>query len=77
MGFGVPIRHWFHDAMKALLYDTVLSDRAFARGYFKPDAVRHLVNEHWEGRQDHAYRLWALLMLELWHREFIDNFPSK
>ncbi len=77
MGFGVPIRHWFHDAMKALLYDTVLSDRAFARGYFKPDAVRNLVNEHWEGRQDHAYRLWALLMLELWHREFIDNFPSK
>ena len=42
MGFGVPIRHWFHDAMKTLLYDTVLSERAFARGYFKPDAVRAL-----------------------------------
>lgn len=77
MGFGVPIRHWFHDAMKTLLYDTVLSERALERGYFKPDAVRNLVNEHWEGRQDHAYRLWALLMLELWHREFIDNFSSQ
>ena len=36
------------------------------------DAVRKLVDEHLHDKQDHAYRLWALLMLELWHREFID-----
>ena len=72
MGFGVPIRHWFRDAMKDLLFDTVLSDRALARGYFKRDAIKKLVDEHLHDKQDHAYRLWALLMLELWHREFID-----
>jgi asparagine synthase (glutamine-hydrolysing) len=72
MGFGVPIRHWFRDEMKELLHDCVLSERALSRGYFKPDAVRLLVHEHLNEQQDHAYRLWALLMLELWHREFID-----
>ncbi|MDF2439079.1 MAG: hypothetical protein JWN98_63 [Abditibacteriota bacterium] len=74
MGFGVPIRHWFHDAMKELLFDTVLSERALARGYFRPEALKKLVDEHLSGASDHAYRLWALLMLELWHREFIDGF---
>ncbi len=72
MGFGVPIRHWFRDAMKDLLFDTVLSDRALARGYFKREAIKKMVDEHLHDQQDHAYRLWALLMLELWHREFID-----
>ncbi len=72
MGFGVPIRHWFRDAMKDLLFDTVLSDRALARGYFKRDVIKRMVDEHLHDKQDHAYRLWALLMLELWHREFID-----
>jgi asparagine synthase (glutamine-hydrolysing) len=72
MGFGVPIRHWFRDEMKELLFDTVLSDRAMARGYFERDIVKRYVDEHLRDKQDHAYRLWALLMLELWHREFID-----
>jgi len=73
MGFGVPIRHWLRDSMKPLLCDTVLSDRALGRGYFQPDEVRRLVQEHLQGQQDHAFRLWALLMLELWHQEFIDS----
>lgn len=77
MGFGVPIRHWFHDEMKESLFDTVLSERALARGYFEPNALKRIVDEHLSGASDHAYRLWALLMLELWHREFIDNFSPE
>ena len=73
MGFGVPVGRWFHGALKPMLHDTVLSTRALERGYFKPDAVRTLVTEHLDEREDHTYRLWSLLMLELWHREFIDG----
>jgi hypothetical protein len=28
------------------------------------------VEEHAAGARDHAYRLWGLLMLELWFREY-------
>jgi asparagine synthase (glutamine-hydrolysing) len=30
-----------------------------------------LIDEHLAGRFDHAYRLWALLILELWQRRWL------
>lgn len=71
MGFGVPISHWFRGELKGFLKDTILSERALRRGYFEPEAIRHLIKEHANGRRDYAPQLWTLLMLELWHREFI------
>ena len=29
--------------------------------------------EHQAGRRDHSHQLWALMMLELWHRQFLDG----
>ncbi len=72
MGFGVPVGHWFRGELKELLQDTVLAPRALNRGYFQPDAVRRLAGEHFAGSAEHGPRLWTLLMLELWHREFVD-----
>jgi len=72
MGFGVPIDHWLRHELKDVLQDTLLSSRAVGRGYFRPDAVRRLAEEHWAGRVNHRDRLWLLLMLELWQRTFID-----
>lgn len=73
MGFGVPIGEWFRGPLKPLLHDVVLSDQALSRGYFKPDVVRRLAREHDAKEVDHGFRLWSLLMLEMWHREFIDG----
>jgi len=75
MGFAVPVGQWFRNdkRMKSLLMDTVLSHRAMGRGYFQPEAVRKLVDEHLQEKLDHTSRLWSLLMLELWHQEFIDR----
>jgi asparagine synthase (glutamine-hydrolysing) len=72
MGFGVPIGHWFRAEMKGLLKEAILSDRSLGRGYFKPDSVRLLVDDHIAQRRDYSHQLWTLLMLELWHQEFID-----
>src|SRR5437660_12381334 len=72
MGFGVPINHWFRSAMQPFLRETLLSDKAFARGLFKPESVRRIIDEHVEGRDAHEHRLWSLLMLELWFQRFID-----
>lgn len=72
-GFGVPIGDWLRRDLRSMAEDTILSDRALARGYFRREALSALVYEHTRGRADHAQRLWALLVLELWHREFIDG----
>ena len=71
-GFGCPLDHWFRGAIKDLAYDTLLSRAAAERGLFRPPYVRRLLDEHCAFRRDHHTRLWALLMLELWFRMWID-----
>jgi asparagine synthase (glutamine-hydrolysing) len=73
MGFGVPIDHWLRHELKDLAYDTLLSPRALGRGYFRPEAVQRLLDEHMRGTASWHYLLWTLLMLELWHRTFVDG----
>src|SRR6266496_3975755 len=72
MGFGVPIGYWFRGTMQPFLRETLLSDKALARGLFKPENLRGIIEEHVENKQDHSHRLWTLLMLELWFQRFID-----
>lgn len=43
------------------------------RGYFQPPRVRAMWTEHRAGRRDHSHQLWALMMLKLWHRQFLDG----
>jgi asparagine synthase (glutamine-hydrolysing) len=71
MGFGVPVGQWFRGPLRDLLRDALLSPRSLERGYFRESEVSRLVAEHLERRADHSFQLWNLLMLELWHREFI------
>lgn len=73
MGFGIPLHRWFRGEWKDLFRETALSVRALRRGYFREDAVQNLFDEHLSGRRDHGYRLWSLLMLEMWHRTYVDG----
>lgn len=72
MGFGLPVGSWFRSEMRDFLKDTVLSQKSLRRGYFKSEKVRGVVEAHLSGRKDYSFQLWSLLMLELWHRRFID-----
>jgi hypothetical protein len=43
------------------------------RGIFRPQAVQQLVRDHQENRRDNSLKIWALLMVEVWQRMYIDN----
>jgi len=73
MGFGVPIDRWFRADLKEMAYDLLLDSRATGRGYFRPNIVRSYLDAHTSGAAHHHTHLWALLMLEVWHRLFIDQ----
>ena len=72
MGFAVPVGQWFRGELREFLMETILSPRALQRGYFKPGALKDFVMAHVNGKLDYSFQIWALLMLELWHQEFID-----
>ncbi len=77
-GFGIPIGFWFKNKeIKNLLEEILLSGRAKRRGYFNISFVKNMITEHLTGKRDHAYRLWTLLCLELWHLMFVDKVISK
>jgi len=71
-GFGVPLDRWFRGELAGTLRGTLLDDRAVRRGLFAPTFVRRMIDEQAAGHRNWSNRLWALLFLELWFREFID-----
>ncbi len=74
-GFGVPIQQWINQELRTQMRDTLTDARARGRGYFDARQVDTLFSEHERGRRDHSAQLWALFMLELWHRQFMDAAP--
>jgi len=76
MGFGVPISRWFRDELKNELRSVLLDPVCLERGLFRPESIEKMVAEHVDGKREHSFRLWALLMLELWFRRHLDEPAS-
>jgi asparagine synthase (glutamine-hydrolysing) len=72
-GFAVPISEWLQGELSGLLHEVLLDPTALGRGYFHPEQVVRLIQEHESGQMDHGTRLWVLLNLELWHRTYVDE----
>jgi asparagine synthase (glutamine-hydrolysing) len=70
---AAPRRPWLTDALASLVPNVLLHEHFDNRGIFSRTALRRLWEEHRSGERDHAHRLWAVLMLEMWFREFIDG----
>jgi asparagine synthase (glutamine-hydrolysing) len=72
-GFQMPLVEWMRSEMKDQFLRVLLEPRTLQRGYFKPEAVRSLVDEHARGRRNRSGLLWRMLVLELWHRNFLES----
>jgi len=67
-GFSIPMKHWLGSSLKPMMLDLLAENSVHQRGYFKPQVVSTWMREHLDGRANHSHRLWALMVLELWHR---------
>jgi len=71
MGFGVPIDKWLCTDLKPLLLDYLSSDRLKKEGLFDEAIVQQKIKEHLSGHANHQYRLWSLLMWEMWREHWL------
>ena len=62
MGFGVPLKAWFRGPLQGLVRARLQGGALAETGYFRPEAIESLVEQHMSGRRDHSQPLWALLM---------------
>ncbi|TAJ07290.1 MAG: asparagine synthase (glutamine-hydrolyzing) [Nitrospirae bacterium] len=67
-GFQVPIARWLREDLREMVRDLLSDETVRRRGYVKPEYVRWLLREHDAGRRNFADQIYAMVVLELWHR---------
>jgi asparagine synthase (glutamine-hydrolysing) len=72
-GFAAPIGQWLRGPLAPMADALLLDGRMNDRGLFNTHTVERLWREHRDGARDHCHRLWSLVMLELWFRQFVDQ----
>jgi len=70
VGFRVPVNRWFRGEMREYLLEHLQGGLSMTRAYYDPQALDRVLAEHLDGRQNHEKLLWALLNLEIWHRQY-------
>jgi asparagine synthase (glutamine-hydrolysing) len=71
-GFGVPLGAWFRNELRDFTREVLLDPVSLGRGLVREGPTRALLDQHDRGGADRSMQIWTLLMLELWHREFVD-----
>lgn len=72
MGFAVPVGEWFRGPLREVLGDALQGPDSRVAAYLDGGALGRLVEDHVAKRAESTGKLWALLMLELWHREVVE-----
>jgi asparagine synthase (glutamine-hydrolysing) len=75
-GFEAPAGEWLRGPLAGMVADLLVDRRFRERGLLNAKTVDRLWAEHRDGRCDHRHRLWSVVMLELWFRQFIDQTAS-
>lgn len=70
--FGAPIRSWISHELRGLTDELLSEQQVKKRGLFNYSFIKKLINEDRQGVADHAYRIYQLITLELWIREYVD-----
>ncbi|HTN08894.1 asparagine synthase (glutamine-hydrolyzing) [Agriterribacter sp.] len=70
--FGAPIRSWISGELRPLVDELLSEDAVNQRGIFNYHYIRKIVDNDRKGTEDNAYRLYMLITMELWFRQYID-----
>jgi asparagine synthase (glutamine-hydrolysing) len=74
LGHSIPMKNWIRDdkQVREMILDHVSPAVVAKRGLFDGKAIEKLTNDHLSKRRNNSHRLWALAVLEMWMRHFMD-----
>jgi asparagine synthase (glutamine-hydrolysing) len=75
-GFSIPAAAWLRGELEPFARDTLSDDTLRRQGYFRPEAVKKLIDRHVEGKEDLSRQLWGLLAFTLWHERHVEREPA-
>jgi len=65
-GFGIPVAKWIKGPLRKMTLDLLSEGRLKDDGYFRPEVVSRLLDDHFAGRADNRKRIWTLIMFQKW-----------
>jgi asparagine synthase (glutamine-hydrolysing) len=72
-GFAAPIAVWLRADLQPLTRDVLSPANVERQGFFQPDVVTRLVDDHASGAADNSRKIWALLTFSLWHDRYANG----
>jgi asparagine synthase (glutamine-hydrolysing) len=75
-GFSIPAAAWLRGELEPFARDTLSADTLRSQGFFRPEAVTRLIDDHVAGREDLSRQLWGLLSFTLWHERHVERTPG-
>jgi asparagine synthase (glutamine-hydrolysing) len=68
MGFAVPLARWFRGPLRHRVRNSLLKGQIAESGWFNPDMIKQIVEQHESGIRDHSTPIWTLLMYDAFLR---------
>jgi asparagine synthase (glutamine-hydrolysing) len=75
-GFSIPAATWLRGELEPFARQTLSRETLHRQGFFHPDVVTRLVDDHVAGREDRSRQLWGLLAFTLWHERHVEQAPQ-
>ncbi len=71
-GFEMPVASWMRNELRDVVEETLSRESVERRGLFHYGVIQQLYQDFLAGRGSYL-RVWALVALELWMRQFVDG----
>ena len=75
-GFSIPAAAWLRGDLEPFARETLSAETVRRQGYFRPEAVTRVIDDHVAGRADLSRQLWGLLAWTLWHEHHVQRLPG-
>ncbi|HSF43341.1 MAG TPA: asparagine synthase-related protein [Thermoanaerobaculia bacterium] len=69
----VELERWQRGPLRAAIERILFDERTLSRGFYRPEGLRKVFDDHMAGRRCHTNLLCTILELELFHRAFADT----
>ncbi len=67
-GFSIPLHRWFREDLYKEAERLLVKEPVILPRYFRPEAVKRLLEDHRAGRQRYGAQIYSLFALETWAR---------